>query len=177
MENNKSYFGGISDAVKSLLTGLRVTMSEYFTKKVTEQYPENRKTEHIAERHRGLLVMPHDAEDNNKCVACKLCEIACPNGTIKVIPEMVETADGKKKRILKDYVYDLGDCMFCQLCVNACPHDAIKFVKDFENSVFDRTKLVQHLNIYKPYVEPEAPETTKVEAVEETKVEKKEEDK
>ena len=149
MENNKSYFGGIKDGMKSLLIGLGVTWREYFTKKVTEQYPENRKTQHIAERHRGRLVMPHDAEGNNKCIACKLCEIACPNGTIKITTEQVETEDGKKKRVLVDYQYDLGECMFCELCVNACPHDAIKFVNDFENSVFVREKLVQHLNIRK----------------------------
>ena len=60
---------------------------------------------------------------------------------------MVTTAEGKKKKLLLDYQYDLGDCMFCQLCVNACPHDAIKFVKDFENAVFNRDALIQHLNV------------------------------
>ena len=43
-DNNKSYFGGIKFGLKSLLTGLGVTFREYLTKKVTEQYPENRKT-------------------------------------------------------------------------------------------------------------------------------------
>jgi NADH-quinone oxidoreductase subunit I len=153
-ENNKLYFGKIMDGMKSLLIGLGVTWREYFTKKVTEQYPENRQTLHIAERHRGRLIMPHDAEGNNKCVACKLCEIACPNGTIRITSEQVETEEGKKKRVLVDYQYDLGECMFCELCVNACPHDAIKFVNEFENSVFSREKLVQHLNIRKD-VKPE----------------------
>ena len=85
--------------VKSLLTGLGVTMKEYFIPKVTEQYPENRKTTlHVSERHRGRLVMPHDAEGNHKCIACTLCEKACPNGTIKITAEMRETEDGKKKK-------------------------------------------------------------------------------
>lgn len=44
------------------------------------------------------------------------------------------------------YEYDLGACMFCQLCVNACPHDAIRFDTEFENAVFDRSKLVLTLN-------------------------------
>ena len=41
--------------------------------------------------------------------------------------------------------------MFCQLCVNACNFGAIEFVNDFENSVFDRDKLVYHLDkeVYK----------------------------
>ena len=59
---------------------------------------------------------------------------------------MVTTEEGKKKRRLVDYQYDLGDCMFCQLCVNACSFDAIEFTNDFENSVFDRDKLVLHLD-------------------------------
>ncbi len=146
-DNNKSYFGEIGEAIKSLATGLRVTLKEYFTKKSTEQYPENRKTTlHVAKRHRGRLVMKRDENGVVKCVACTLCEKACPNGTIKIASQMVTTEDGKKKRQLVDYQYDLGDCMFCQLCVNACNFDAIEFTNDFENSVFDRDKLVLHLD-------------------------------
>ena len=59
---------------------------------------------------------------------------------------MRETEDGKKKKFLTDYQYDLGDCMFCQLCVNVCPQDAIKFTNDFENSTFERGSLVLHLD-------------------------------
>ena len=100
-ENKNSYFGGIRDGLKSLATGLGVTFREYLTKKVTEQYPENRKTTlHVSPRHRGRLIMPQDAEGNNKCIACKLCEMACPNGTIKVVQKTVETEDGKKKQPL-----------------------------------------------------------------------------
>ena len=51
-----------------------------------------------------------------------------------------------KKKTLVKYEYDLGACMFCQLCVNACPHDAICFDTEFENAVFDRSKLVLTLN-------------------------------
>lgn len=155
-DNNKSYFVGIKFGLKSLLTGLGVTFREYLTKKVTEQYPENRKTTlHVSPRHRGRLIMPQDAEGNNKCIACKLCEMACPNGTIKVVQKTIETEDGKKKRVLDDYIYDLGECMFCELCVNACPHEAIKFVNDFENSTFGRDKLVLHLD--KEKFEPALP--------------------
>lgn len=155
-DNNKSYFGGIKFGLKSLLTGLGVTFREYLTKKVTEQYPENRKTTlHVSPRHRGRLIMPQDAEGNNKCIACKLCEMACPNGTIKVVQKTIETEDGRKKRVLDDYIYDLGECMFCELCVNACPHEAIKFVNDFENSTFGRDKLVLHLD--KEKFEPALP--------------------
>ncbi len=146
MAKNNSYFGDAIAGIKSLLTGMDVTISELITPKVTEQYPENRKTQHIADRHRGTLTMVKDKNGNEKCTACTLCEKTCPNGSIKIVSEMVTTAEGKKKRLLIDYQYDLGSCMFCQLCVNACNFEAISFVKDFENSVFNRTSLLQHLN-------------------------------
>ncbi len=147
MAKNNSYFEGLISGVKTLLTGMDITMGEYVTPKITEQYPENRKTQHIAERHRGRLIMPHDEQGKNKCIACTLCEKACPNGSIKIVSQMVTTADGKKKKLLTDYIYSLGDCMFCQLCVNACPAGAIQFTKDFENATFSRDALTKHLNM------------------------------
>ncbi len=153
MENNKSYFGEIGNALKTLFVGMKTTLKEYFTPKSTEQYPENRKTTlHVAQRHRGRLVFKRNEDGTYKCTACTMCERACPNGTIKIVSEMVTNEEtGKKKRVLRDYRYDLGDCMFCQLCTNACNFDAIEFTNDFENATFDRDALVLHLDkeVYK----------------------------
>lgn len=144
----KSYFRGIADGVKTLGIGLKTTLKEYFTPKTTEQYPENRKTTlHVSPRFRGRLVFKRDENGAHKCVACTMCEKACPNDTIKILSHMeVNEETGRKKRQLDDYQYDLGDCMFCQLCVNACNFDAIEFTNDFEHAVFDRSKLVLHLD-------------------------------
>ncbi len=147
MENNQSYFGELGHGIKTLAVGMKTTLKEYFTAKSTEQYPENRKTTlHVASRHRGRLVFKRNEDGSYKCTACTLCEKSCPNGTIKILSEMVTMEDGKKKRVLRDYQYDLGDCMFCQLCTNACNFDAIEFTNDFENAVFDRKSLVLHLD-------------------------------
>ena len=147
MENNQSYFGELGHGIKTLAVGMKTTLKEYFTSKSTEQYPENRKTTlHVASRHRGRLVFKRNEDGSYKCTACTLCEKSCPNGTIKILSEMVTMEDGKKKRVLRDYQYDLGDCMFCQLCTNACNFDAIEFTNDFENAVFDRKSLVLHLD-------------------------------
>ncbi len=142
-----NYINGYFSGLESLLIGLRTSIRVYFRKPVTEQYPENRHTTlHIAERHRAMLVMPHDENNQHHCVACGLCQMACPNDTIKVTSETVEGEDGKKRKVLVKYEYDLGACMFCELCVNACPHDAIRFSNDFENAVYQRDKLVLKLN-------------------------------
>ncbi len=146
--NDKNYFQDIVEGVKTLAVGMKTTLVEYFTPKSTEQYPENRKTTlHVSPRFRGRLVFKRDEEGAYKCTACTLCEKACPNDTIKITAHMdTDPETGKKKKKLDDYQYDLGDCMFCQLCVNACNFDAIEFTNDFENAVFDRSKLVLHLD-------------------------------
>lgn len=147
MDFKETYIGRITYGLASLLTGLKTTLKEFFTKKVTEQYPENRKTLKISERHRAMLYMPLDENGNNKCIACGLCANTCPNGTITIKTKMVtDEATGKSKKVLEEYTYDLGCCMYCQLCVNACPKDAIAFNNEFENAVFDRSKLIIKLN-------------------------------
>lgn len=152
MGNNKSYFSELGHGIKTLATGMKVTLKEYakdyWTNKSTEQYPENRKTTlHVSKRHRGRLVFTRTDDGAYKCTACTLCEKACPNGTIKILSHMEEDPEtGKKKKVLDDYLYDLGDCMFCQLCTNACNFDAIHFTNDFENATFDRGQLVLHLD-------------------------------
>ncbi len=148
MEDNKSYFGELSSGIKTLAVGLKTTLKEYFTPKSTEQYPENSKTTlHVAQRHRGRLVFKRNEDGSYKCTVCTLCEKTCPNGTIKILSHMEEDPEsGKKKKVLDDYIYDLGDCMFCQLCTNACNFDAIEFTNDFENSVFKRESLRLHLD-------------------------------
>ena len=148
MKNEEyTYLGGLMQGIGSLLTGMKTTIKVYFRKKVTEQYPENRAELKMFDRFRGTLNMPHNENNEHRCVACGLCQMACPNDTIKVTSETIETEEGKKKKILAKYEYDLGSCIFCQLCVNACPHDAITFDQVFEHAVFDRTKL-KTTNIY-----------------------------
>lgn len=142
-----NYIKGLFNGIGSLLTGLKVTWKEYFTKKITEQYPENRATLKMNDRFCGELTMPADGDGNNKCIACGLCQMACPNNSIRISSEMVEDPEtGKKKKRLVRYEYDLGSCMFCHLCANACPHGAIEFSTSFEHAVFTRSKLVKTLN-------------------------------
>ena len=148
MEDKKySYLGGIFHGLKTLLTGLKVTFVEFFTKKTTNEYPDNRETLVIAGRFRGSLYMPLDENGQNKCSACGLCEMTCPNDTLHLEVETITDEEtGKKKKVLVKYEYNLGACIFCQLCVNVCPTDAIAFEPTFEHAVFDKNKLVKTLN-------------------------------
>lgn len=158
MSSIKEYFKSVGQGVKSLVAGMGVTGKEFVTPKITEQYPENRKTLQIADRFRAELTLKYDAEGRHKCIACGICQMNCPNGTIKLETKMVELPDGKKKRKLDKYLYDLGSCTFCMLCVTSCPQDALEFSNDFEQAVFERDKLVKQLNYRpEPEGEPAAP--------------------
>ena len=98
------------------------------------------------DRFRGELTMPHNEHNEHHCVACGICQMNCPNGTIHIESEMVTGEDGKKKKVLVRYQYDHGSCLYCQLCVRSCPHHAIEFIPTFEHAVFTREKLITQLN-------------------------------
>lgn len=157
MGSVKDYFSSLGQGIASLLKGMQVTGKEFITPKITEKYPEDRKTVHVPERFRAILTLKYDDEGRHKCIACGMCERSCPNGTIKIISKMVDTPDGKKKKKLDKYIYDLGSCTFCQLCVTNCPvpGKAIEFSNDFEQAVFTREKLVKQLNDRPEVPDPE----------------------
>lgn len=144
----KNYLLEVYSAVKSLLTGMRRT-GYYFTHHkeiITQQYPDNRDTLTLPERFRGEVIMLHDESNEHACTGCTACELACPNGTIKIITKQEVNAAGKKKKAIDKFVYHLELCTMCNLCVQACPTDAIKMAQTFEHSVFDRSLLTKVLN-------------------------------
>ena len=158
MGSIKEYFTEAAKGIKSLVDGMVVTGKELVTPKITEQYPENRATLQIADRFRAELTLIYDQEGRHKCIGCGICQMNCPNGTIQLTTKMVDLPDGKKKRKLDKYMYDLGSCTFCMLCVTTCPQDALEFSNDFEQATFTRNSLLKQLN-YKPEPkdEPAAP--------------------
>lgn len=142
------YIKEIYSGIKSLLIGMRRTLY-YFTHHkeiITQQYPDNRDTLVLPERFKGEVVMPHDEKNEHRCTGCTACELACPNGTIKVITKFDITPEGKKKKAIDKLVYHLELCTMCNLCVVACPSDAIKMAQTFEHSVYDRNQLIKILN-------------------------------
>lgn len=142
------YIKDVTGAVKSLATGMKRTLY-YFTHHkeiITEQYPDNRATLVMADRFKGEVVMPHDEKNEHRCTGCTACELACPNGTIKVVTKFDITPEGKKKKAIDKLVYHLELCTMCNLCVEACPSDAIKMAQTFEHSVFNRSDLTKILN-------------------------------
>ena len=145
----KDYIKNVYTCVSSLLKGMRMTGYYFLHPKeiITEQYPDNRATLTISERFRGEVVMTHDANNEHACTGCTACELACPNGTIKIITKFDITPEGKKKKAIDTFIYHLELCTMCNLCIQACPTDALKMAQNFEHSVYDRSKLTKKLNL------------------------------
>ena len=134
--------------MKSMGTGMKRTVY-YFTHHkeiITEQYPDNRDTLVLPERFRGEVVMTHTEQNEHRCTGCTACELACPNGTIKIVTKFDITPEGKKKKAVDKFIYHLELCTMCNLCIEACPTNAIKMAQSFEHSVFDRSQLTKVLN-------------------------------
>lgn len=148
MNRGIQYITAIGGAFVSLGKGMARTFSSMVHPRriLTLQYPENRETTlYIPQNFQGELELIRDA-DGYKCTACTLCQTSCPNGTIRITTKTTITPEGKNKRILDQYLYDLGRCTFCGQCVDACNFDALRMTNRFENSDYDKRKLVRILN-------------------------------
>ena len=172
MGSVKEYFSNLGSGIASLVKGMQVTGKEFVTPKITEEYPDNRDNLPVADRFRAILTLKYDDQGDHKCIACGTCERVCPNNTISLDIKTVETWDGKKKKKLDKYHYDLGSCTFCQLCVTNCPTDALEFSNDFEQALYTRSKLVKLLNYLpeKPEPQPTPEQIEKMKAEKEAKI-------
>jgi NADH-quinone oxidoreductase subunit I len=120
-----------------LLGGLRTTFRELLKPKVTIRYPEERPEP--ADRFRGMFRFSYD-----RCIACKLCAVACPIDIIYIdVHDETREVDGKSKKIkvLDRYDIDVKRCMFCALCEEACPTKPKSIwltTKTYELTSYDR---------------------------------------
>ncbi|GAB6888098.1 NADH-quinone oxidoreductase subunit NuoI [Desulfothermus okinawensis JCM 13304] len=123
-----------------LVQGLKKTFEKAFSKKITVQYPEEKRE--IPERFRGRPKLVQDENGKIKCVVCSLCVAVCPPQAITI--EAAEGAD-PSIRYPEKYVIDLGRCIYCGYCEQVCPKEAIKLTREYELAQYDRSKLIYDL--------------------------------
>ena len=134
----KALFELVSGFV-SLLTGMRITLQQFFKKDVTVRYPHESLP--MAKRYRGHVVFVRDPESGRSlCVACKSCEKACPSDCIVV--EGLKR-EGEKKKSVTDFKLDFTRCSLCGSCVEVCPTDALEFSKDYNLAGTKKDAYVQ----------------------------------
>ena len=136
--------------VPMIIKGLVITSRHFFrnlrgfiTGKSTAfvvQYPEERID--YPDAFRGMPVLVQLDNGQPRCVACGLCEFACPTDCITIIAGELEGAG--IERYPEEFDIDLSRCMFCGLCEEACPEEAIVMSREVELSSYERGGLLYH---------------------------------
>ena len=125
----------------SLVTGMRITIGQFFKRTVTVHYPHE--TLKIPPRFRGHIELVLDPETGKpKCFACKLCERACPSDCITVDGAKLE---GAKKKSVTGYRLDFTKCSLCGSCVEACRDGAIRFSREYNLASTSKEDFVMDL--------------------------------
>lgn len=157
----------IFTGLRSLYTGMRITIGQFFKPTITVRYPHE--TLKMPPRFRGHIELVRDEKTGiPKCYVCKLCEKACPSDCI--IVEGVKP-EGSKRKVVTQYRLDFTKCSLCGSCVEACRDDAIRYSREYnlaglnkEDFVMDLFKRLEAQSALNPVVATALPPATKPEA-------------
>ena len=136
----KEQWSGKPKYVTPLLKGLQYTLSKFFSKHKTIQYPEQKRE--VSARWRGLHCLHRDEKGQHLCVACGLCAAVCPAQAIQVTPYEPENGE----RYPADFVVDELRCIFCGYCEEVCPRGAITLTKVYDYVDYTRQDFLFHPN-------------------------------
>jgi NADH-quinone oxidoreductase subunit I len=139
--------------------GMLITIKHFFKKKVTIQYPEQKRT--FSQVFRGVQVLNRDEEGRERCTACGLCAVACPAEAITM--EAAERQAGeehlyREEKYAAKYEINMLRCIFCGYCEEACPKDAIYLSQTFAPANYGRQGFIykkEDLLIPDPVKDPE----------------------
>jgi NADH-quinone oxidoreductase subunit I len=124
--------------------GMRVTIRHFLKNLIrirnlpTILYPEQKRD--YSGRFRGKHILKTREDGTLKCVACYMCQQACPAECITIVAGEHPRIAYEKYPVVFDI--DMLRCVFCGFCVDACPKDAIWMTRDYELAFFNREEAV-----------------------------------
>lgn len=127
---------------QGLLTTLRHFLGNLFARKytVTVEWPEMQRE--YSHRFRGTHILLTRDDGSPRCVACSMCETACPADCIHIEAEEADEAPVEFEKQPKVFTIDLLRCVYCGFCVDACPKEAIVMSREHEMAFAGREEAV-----------------------------------
>ncbi|MCQ6960490.1 NuoI/complex I 23 kDa subunit family protein [Mucilaginibacter aquariorum] len=135
----------------AIVQGLSITMSHFFRKPVTIQYPEQKRE--FSENYRGLHSLKRDENGAERCTACGLCALSCPAEAITMTAAERQKGEEhlyREEKYAAVYEINMLRCIFCGLCEEACPKEAIYLDGDIipsdylrKDFIYGKDKLVE----------------------------------
>jgi len=129
-----------------ILGGLWVTLRHFLRNLLgqrdiaTIQYPEERRQ--YSERTRGRHILTTREDGSLRCVACYMCETACPADCITIVAEEDPEATVEWEKRPLSFEIDLLRCVFCGFCVDACPKEALVMSRRHEMTFTTREEAI-----------------------------------
>ncbi len=119
----------------------------------TIQYPEMRRD--YSSRFRGRHILKERPDGTLRCVACYMCQTACPADCIRI--EAGEHPVLACEKYPVEFEIDMLRCVMCGFCVDACPKDAIWMTRDYELSFLSRADAIYGIEKLREKPEDTAP--------------------
>jgi len=127
----------------AIVKGMFITLTHFFRKKATINYPEQ--TREFSQIYRGMHVLKRDDEGRERCTACGLCAVACPAEAITMIAAERKPGEEhlyREEKYAEVYEINMLRCIFCGDCEEACPKEAIFLTDRIVESEYERLPFV-----------------------------------
>lgn len=141
-------------AIKGLWTAVR----HIWQKKFTIQWPEE--VRQVSDNYRFVHRLNKDEQGRPKCVACFLCQTACPANCIRIEGAKSPWPDREKYCVR----FDINElrCIYCGMCEEACPEDAIELTRIYsfvgttrDEMIYDKEQLLKIFDITRDEKHPQ----------------------
>jgi NADH-quinone oxidoreductase subunit I len=133
--------------VPDVMKGMLKTFEWMVRPKATLQYPEVKRA--TRKGYRGEHRLKKDDQGRMKCVACFMCQTACPAECIEITAGPSPWPDRDKVPV--QFRIDMLKCIYCGMCEEACPCDAIELTETYtqvstsrEEKIYDIQRLLNN---------------------------------